>query len=467
MTATAPTPITAVSHIPQLVADLRATFKSRKTLPHAWRAQQLRAVGRMLRERKDDILAALSADLGKSAFEGFLAEIALCEKEVAYMLDNLDKWMQPEKVSTPLAVQPGKSRIYRDPLGVVLIIAPWNYPAQLALLPMIGAIAAGNCVVVKPSEVAANTSQVLAKLIPEYLDTECVKVVEGAVPETTALLEQRWDHIFYTGNGAVGRIVMAAAAKHLTPVTLELGGKCPVIVDRTADLDVAARRVVWGKFFNAGQTCLAPDYILVHDAVADRFTDKLAKTIRAFYGDDARRSKDYARIINERHHDRLTKLLEGCKVVAGGDHDRTDRYIAPTLLRDVSFDAPIMQEEIFGPLLPIHTIGSMAQAIELVNERDKPLALYVFSEDKSVQDDVLSLTSSGGACVNDVVMHFTVPDLPFGGVGESGMGAYHGRASFETFTHKKSVLNKSRHMDLPLRYPPYDDNKAKWLQRLM
>jgi aldehyde dehydrogenase (NAD+) len=466
MTASSASVRTAPAAIPPIVAGLRQAFASGRTRKRGFRLKQLDQLLLMLSERRTELLGALEADLGKSAFEGWLAEVQLMEKEIAHTKKHLGAWMRPQRVTTPLALQPGRARIVSEPLGVALVIAPWNYPLQLAILPLVGAIAAGCCALVKPSEVAANTSRVIAELLPKYLDRECFAVVEGGVPETTALLEQKFDHIFYTGNGAIGRVVMAAAARHLTPVTLELGGKSPVIVDASADLDATARRIVWGKFFNAGQTCVAPDYVLVHRAAEERLVQKLGENIRAFFGEDPRQSKDYGRIINERHHKRLVGLMADGKPAVGGQADAGARYIAPTVLRGVKPDSKLMQEEIFGPLLPVLAVDSVDQAIEFVVARDKPLALYVFGDDE-VAERVLSRTSSGGACVNDCMTHLGVVDLPFGGVGESGMGAYHGKASFDTFSHRKSVLDKSTHLDLPLRYPPYDDNKTKWLKRLM
>ena len=458
---------TAPGAIPTIVEGLRRGFRAGRTRRRSFRLKQLDQLLLMLSERKHELLAALEADLGKSAFEGWLAEVALMEKEIAHTKKHLRSWMRPERVKTPLALQPGQCRIESEPLGVVLIIAPWNYPLQLAILPLVGAIAAGCAAVVKPSEVAASTSRVIAELLPKYLDRECFAVVEGGVPETTALLEEKFDHIFYTGNGTIGRVVMTAAAKHLTPVTLELGGKSPVIVDASADLDATARRIVWGKFFNAGQTCVAPDYVLVHRAAEERLLQKMTAAIRSFFGDDPRQSKDYGRIINERHHKRLTGLLADGEPVCGGAGDAASKYLPPTILRKVNPSSRLMSEEIFGPLLPVLPVDSVDSAIAFVNDRPKPLALYVFTQDDDVARRVLRQTSSGGACVNDTMMHLSVPDLPFGGVGESGMGAYHGKTSFDTFSHRKSVLDKSVHLDLPLRYPPYDDQKAKWLKRLM
>jgi len=350
---------------------------------------------------------------------------------------------------------------------VVLVIAPWNYPAQLALLPLVGILGAGNCAILKPSEVAPATSALLASIIPKYFNSDTLAVVEGGIPETTELLEQRFDHIFYTGNGTVGRIVMAAAAKHLTPVTLELGGKSPCYVDTHANLDVAAKRIVWAKFFNAGQTCVAPDYILAHKDIHDELLERMTAAITAFYGDNIQNSPDYGRIINERHHRRLMDLLKGETLLCGGYGDETIKFIEPTIVRDVSPDSSLMREEIFGPILPVLPIESTDQAIQFILEREKPLALYVFSENKDSYQRVLQQTSSGGACVNDAMTHLSALDLPFGGVGESGMGHYHGKHGFDTFSHQKSVLDKSSRFDLPLRYPPFNDAKAKWLKRLV
>lgn len=453
--------------IPALVKGLRQTFDSGRTRPRAWREAQLVRLDAMLAEKSDDFAAALEADLGKSSFESWMAELAFVRKEIAHTRKHLGRWMRPERVGTPLAYQPGKSMILREPLGVVLIIAPWNYPLQLALGPLVPALAAGNCAIVKPSEVAPRTSEAIAKWLPKYLEPDAVAVVQGAVPETTALLEERFDHIFYTGNGTVGRVVMTAAAKHLTPVTLELGGKSPAIVDASADLDVTARRIVWGKFFNAGQTCVAPDYVLVDRRVEERLLAALVKTLKEFFGDDPKKTRDYSRIVNVRHHRRLVNLIGDGQLVVGGEHDEAERYIAPTILKNVKPSAPIMADEIFGPILPVIAVGSTSEAIDFVNARAKPLALYVFAGDKAASDEVLGRTSSGGACVNDVVLHLAIPELPFGGVGESGMGAYHGKTGFETFSHRKAVLAKVAAMDLPLRYPPFDAKKQSWVRRLM
>lgn len=453
--------------IPGVVARLRETFDSGRTRSLEWRLRQIDGVIRFFEERESEIVAAVQADLGKPAIEAVGAEVRFSIADAKHLRKGLAAWMKPERVSSALATLPATSRIHKDPLGLVLVIAPWNYPVQLAVAPMVGALAAGNCCVVKPSEVAANTSAMIAKLLPQYVDRDAVAVVEGAVPETTELLAERWDHIFYTGNGTVGRIVMTAAAKHLTPVTLELGGKSPCIVDRDIDLAVTARRIVWGKFYNAGQTCVAPDYVLAHEAIHDKLLDQMRSTVVEFFGNDPRQSPDFGRIINERHHARLMALVPSGTPVCGGEGDVSERYIAPTILRDVAPDSAVMADEIFGPILPVLKVADHEEAIRFVNGRPKPLALYVFSSNLAIQDAVVERTSSGGLSVNHAWLHLANHDLPFGGVGESGMGAYHGRASFDTFTHRKSVLRKPFAVDPPLIYPPYSPTKEKWLRRLL
>jgi len=459
---TEPVPDTAA-----LVKGLRAAFNSERTRPIEWRLGQLDALKRMCEEREAEIAEATAQDLGKPAIETFITEIAVTIAEIDYVRRRLRGWMKPERVPTALPAQPGRSYIQREPLGVVLIMGAWNYPFQLTLGPFIAAVAAGNCAVLKPSEIAPHTSALIARLVPQYLDRDCVKVFEGGIGPTTQLLTEQFDHIFYTGSGNVGRIIMEAAAKHLTPVTLELGGKSPTIIDRDADLDVAARRIVWGKFTNAGQTCVAPDYILAHESIKPALISKLKSCIQSFFGDNPRKSSDYGRIVNERHHRRLTKLLGSGRIVHGGEGSESERYLAPTLLDDVSPDSPIMAEEIFGPILPILSIRSIDEAISFVNARPKPLALYVFTSSGESADRVLERTTSGGAVVNHVIMHLAVPGLPFGGVGPSGMGAYHGRHGFEVFSHRKSVLKKPTVLDPPIAYPPYTEGKKRWIRRLM
>ncbi len=445
---------------------LSAHFETGSTKSLSWRFSQLDALEHFLMEREQDILDALHADLRKPAMEAFSSEIGFAISELRLARKNLARWMKPERVRTPWLVMPGRSYIYREPLGVTLIIAAWNYPFHLIVLPLIGAIAAGNCAALKPSELAPHVSALLAKWIPKYFDTKAIRVVEGGPPETTALLRQNWDHIFYTGNGRVGRIVMEAAAKHLTPVTLELGGKSPCIVDESADLDTTAKRIVYGKFFNAGQTCVAPDYVLVHDRVHDALVNRMVATIREFYGDDPKQSTDFSRIINERHHARLSRFLDDADIVTGGETDPSERYIAPTILKNVNEDDALMQEEIFGPILPLISFSSVDSAIGFVNRHAKPVALYLFSREREVQERVLARTSAGGTAINHVWLHFGVPGLPFGGVGESGMGAYHGRHSFETFSHRRSVLKKPTLPDPPLIFPPYTARTMRWLKKL-
>lgn len=462
-----PEPSTPIETIPAIVAGLRSTFDSGRSRPLEWRVRQLEGIERMCRERESEIEAALRADLGKSHFEAYSTEINYTAHEAQLARKRVRGWMRPDRVGTPIVALPGSSRIYKDPLGVVLVIAPWNYPFQLAMAPVVGAVAAGNAVLIKPSEVAPAVSALLARLVPEYLDADAVQVVEGGVAETTALLEARFDHIFYTGNGHVARIVMRAAAEHLTPVTLELGGKSPTIVDATVDLTVAARRIAWAKFTNAGQTCVAPDYVLVLREVHDAFVAKLVETLGEFFGADPQVSPDYGRIINHRHHDRLVPLLGSGTVAVGGQHDRADRYIAPTVLTDVTPDSPVMADEIFGPILPVLPVDDLDAAIAFINARPKPLALYVFSNHGPTQQAVLTRTSSGGAVVNHAVLHLAIAGLPFGGVGESGMGAYHGKHSFDCFTHHKAVLRKPTALDPAFMYPPYTEGKVKLLKRLI
>jgi len=458
------------SPISSIVADLRASFDAGILRTLESRRIQLDQLRRMLAEHEDKILAALEIDLNKAPMEAYATEIGVVVAEIKYALKHLDTWCASEKVKVGLTFKPGSAEIRPEPLGVVLIIAPWNYPAQLLLAPLIAAIAAGNTVVLKPSEVAAATSKVMAELIPQYLDERIVTVVTGGVDETTLLLAERFDHIFYTGNGTVGRIVMGAAAKHLTPVTLELGGKSPAIVTADADIEVAARRIAWGKFVNAGQTCVAPDYVLVDAAVEDRLMGALLRAVHDFYGDDPKASSDYGRIINEKHWDRLTGLLDSGgydSVICGGHGDRAAKFIPPTVLAGVDPGAALMQEEIFGPILPVLPVAGLDEAIAFVNGRDKPLALYVFSANQTSIDRTIALTSSGGVCVNHTVLHVGVGELPFGGVGASGMGAYHGKAGFDTFTHRKSILTKPVRPDPPIMYPPYKGWKYKLLRRVM
>ncbi|MFI4954928.1 MAG: aldehyde dehydrogenase family protein [Gammaproteobacteria bacterium] len=454
-------------HVSATVSHLRGVFNAGKTQPLDYRLEQLAGIQRFLTECQADIYAALQSDLRKPQQEAFTADIAFVLTEIKLTRKKLASWIKPVRVASPLWAQPGKSYIYHEPLGVTLVIAPWNFPIQLAIVPLIGAIAAGNCAILKPSELAPATSKVLATLLPKYVDPDCLQVIEGDAAVATALLAEKFDYIFYTGNGTVGRIVMEAAAKHLTPVTLELGGKSPCIVDQNCDLEVAARRILFGKFYNAGQVCVAPDYVLVHEAVEETLLACMKKTLQDFYGDDPRNSPDYGRIVNDRHFQRIMQLLPGSgEIFVGGNADAQERYIAPTILRHVPIDSPVMQEEIFGPILPIFTVKNIDEAINFVNVRPKPLALYLFTKDQNVQNQVLDKTSSGTVAMNNTIMQFIASPLPTGGVGASGMGSYHGQASFETFSHRKFVLKQSMIIDPPLVYPPYTSGKLKWIKRL-
>lgn len=449
-----------------LLERLRATFRDGRTLKRSWREEQLLALETLLEEREGDFLDALQEDLGKPPMEGWMTELSYVASEARHCRRRLRRWMKPRRVSTPFFAQPGRSWVQPEPLGVVLVMSAWNYPLQIALAPLVAAIAAGNCAVVKPSELAPATSALLARRLPEYLDPDAFAVVEGAVPESTALLKERFDHIIYTGGSAVGRIVMDAAAKHLTPVTLELGGKSPCIVLPDAKLDVAARRIAWGRFMNAGQTCIAPDYVLTDADTEAKLVPLLEKHIRRMFGDDPQASDSYGRIVNRRHFDRLTALLESGEVAVGGRTDPSDRYIEPTVLTGVGTDSPVMGEEIFGPVLPILRTRDLDEAIAHVRDGDKPLAAYLFSGNREAEARFLHSVSAGSVCVNDVIMFSAVPELPFGGVGESGMGAYKGERGFLNFSHRKAVMRRAWWPDIPLRYAPYSRAKFSLLRKL-
>jgi aldehyde dehydrogenase (NAD+) len=452
--------------IAQTVGAARTSFQRGVTRPLSWRRRTLETLREHITASEPALTDALTADLGKPPIEGWVTEIGFVIADIEHTLDNIGLWTRPRRVPTPLVCRPGSSRIVFQPVGVVAVIAPWNYPFHLVVAPMVAAIAAGNAVVGKPSELAPATSAVVAELI-RSLDDPAVGVVVGGVPETTELLAQRFDHILYTGNGRVGRIVMRAAAEHLTPVTLELGGKSPAVVSRHARVETTARRIAWGKFLNAGQTCIAPDYVLVERPVHDELVAALGQSIDEFYGADPQASPDYARIVNDAHFDRLQRLLADGTVVAGGQTDREQRYIAPTVLTEVSRDSPVMEEEIFGPILPVLAVESIDEAIDVVNSGDEPLALYAFSERPDETRRIVARTTSGSACVNGTVVQVGNPNLPFGGVGESGMGAYHGRTGFETFSHRRGVLIRSTRVDPPLAYPPYTPRKQQILRRAL
>ncbi|MFC4499616.1 MULTISPECIES: aldehyde dehydrogenase family protein [Streptomyces] len=426
----------------EVVGRLRATFNTGVTRPLDWRVDQLQRLRALLVENEQELLDALWADLRKNAAEAKMQEIDFTVADIDEALANLESWLQPRPVEVPAHFGPTTTAYTTyDPLGVVLVIAPWNFPLHLLIDPIIGALAAGNTVVAKPSEMSVHTSAVASRLLRQYFDADVLTVVEGGAEETTALLAQRFDQIFYTGNGTVGRIVMAAAAKNLTPVTLELGGKSPVFVAPDADVDETAKRLVGAKFGNAGQQCIAPDYVLADPATAAALVPALRGAVDAQFGPTPQTAADYGRIINERHFDRLTRLLDSGRAAVGGQHDRDDLFIAPTVLTDVDPASPVMQEEIFGPILAVVEVEDLDAAIAFINEREKPLALYAFTESEATKSRLVNETSSGGVAWGQPVMQLLMPGLPFGGVGESGMGRYHGRYSLETFSHLKAVAD--------------------------
>lgn len=432
----------------------RTFFQTGATRPLEFRRAQLRKLENALVANETALLSALHADLRKSAHDAYFGEIGFVLSEIRHATRRLPSWMKPQRRGIPLLAWPGKGVVQPEPFGVALVIGPWNYPLQLLLMPLVGAIAAGNCVVLKPSEFAPHTAAAVARLIRENFAGEYVTLFEGERDVAEALLHERFDKIFFTGSTNVGRIVMTAAAKHLTPVTLELGGKCPCIVCADAPLGVTARRIAWGKFMNAGQTCVAPDFVLADRRVCDELVAALKQTLQQFYGDDPQKSADYNRIINRRHFDRLAAYLTAGRIVHGGQRDEKDLFLAPTLLTDVPSGAPAMQEEIFGPILPVIPFDTLDEVVGMLRERPTPLALYLFTQDRAQQEMVLARTRSGGVCLNDTVVHLAAKNLPFGGLEESGMGAYHGKAGFDCFTHYRSVLQRSFRFDAKFRYPP-------------
>jgi acyl-CoA reductase-like NAD-dependent aldehyde dehydrogenase len=448
-----------------IVSRQRTFFSTGQTRSLEFRLTQLKRLKQAIMQNEAAILAALKADLNKPELEAVLTEIGVI-KEMNDLIKHLHTWVKSKSVPVPLEQFPAWGRIEPEPLGVVLIIGPWNYPFQLMISPLAGAIAAGNCAVLKPSEIAPQTSRVVANLIKETFDSAYITVVEGGVEVSQAVLETKFDHIFFTGGTAIGKIVMAAAAKHLTPVTLELGGKSPCIVDTEIQVEYTARRIIWGKFLNAGQTCIAPDYLLVDHRIKPALVEAMRQAVQEFYGADPAQSPDYARIVSTKHFARLERMLHEGQVVIGGNTDAEQRYIAPTILDQVPLDAEIMQEEIFGPILPIIEYSILAEAIALINSKSKPLALYIFSRDKQFQERILAQTSSGGVCINDTIMQIAASNLPFGGVGDSGIGAYHGKTSFDTFSHYKSVMVKNFWFDLKWRYAPYA-GKLQLFKRLI
>ncbi len=432
----------------------RTFFQTGATRPLEFRRTQLEKLLAALDQNEAALLAALHADLHKSADQAYATEIALVQAEIRHALKNLRRWTAPKRGRTPWFVAPARGWVQPEPFGVALIFSPWNYPLQLLFAPLVSAIAAGNCAVLKPSELAPRTADAMVKLVRENFAEEFISIVTGGVDVAEALLRERFDKIFFTGGTQAGRAVMAAAARHLTPVTLELGGKCPAIVCADAPIELAARRIAWGRFLNAGQTCVAPDFVLVERSVRDAFVAALQKSLREFYGEEPIRSADYGRIVNKRHFDRLVNYLRDGKIVRGGAHDAKDLYIAPTILADVSPTSSVMQEEIFGPILPVLEFDKLEDALALLRTRPTPLAIYVFTRDRDTEKRVLTEARSGGACVNDVVSHMVGTGLPFGGLGESGLGSYHGQSGFEAFTHQRAVMRRALWLDPPFRYPP-------------
>ncbi|WP_424767065.1 aldehyde dehydrogenase [Paenibacillus sp. sgz302251] len=443
-------------------------FEKGCTLDAPFRLEQLKLLKQTILRYEKELIEALRLDLRKSELEAYTTELVIVIQSINHAIKHLKKWMKPLKVKTPIHLFPSRSQLLKEPYGTALIIGPFNYPFQLVIEPLIGAMAAGNCAVLKPSESTPHVSALIKRMIGESFDPAYIRVIEGERETTSALIHAPFDYIFFTGSIPVGKIVMEAAAKNLVPVTLELGGKSPVIVDRTANLELAAKRIVWGKLMNTGQTCIAPDYVLAHEEVKNVLLSKMKEAIRSFYGSDARQTEDYGRIVNERQFDRLVSILQAdqTSIVFGGGSDREELYIEPTLLDNVTWDSASMSEEIFGPLLPIMTYRHLEEALTMIKARPKPLSLYLFTEDKAVERAVLSRASFGGGCINDTVLHAASVHLPFGGVGSSGIGAYHGRYSFDVFSHQKSILIRSSKFEPGFLFPPYA-GKINSIKRLL
>jgi aldehyde dehydrogenase (NAD+) len=437
------------------------------TNTYEWRRHQLRELRRLVVGGESVLEGALAADLGRPRLEGWLTDLAAVTLEIDFALRHLRSWMRPERAKVPVTQLPARARVVRQPLGLVAVVSPWNYPVYLTIAPAVGALAAGNAVVVKPSELAPATSRALAELVATRIDPGVMAVVEGGASIVESIIDAGVDHVVYTGGQAAARAVMAAAARHLTPVTLELGGKNPAIVCADADLRIAARRIAWGRFLNAGQTCVAPDYVLVDAAVEDRFLSHLLETITEYFGVDPKTSDAFARVVDEHHLDRLVRMLDGHggEVLAGGDFDRATCYFAPTVVRAPDPASPLAREEIFGPILVVEPVGSVDEALERIAAHPDPLALYLFTSSRERADDVIHRTRSGGVGVNTTVLQVAIPGLPFGGIGSSGTGAYHGRAGFERFSHARAVFEKSTRLDHPVLYPPYRSWKETLLRK--
>ncbi len=455
-----------MNNMNEAVRKQRLFFEKGITKGIDYRIQNLKTLKQAIVTHEKGIIEALKKDLNKAPFEAYATEIGLVLEELEYIVKHLRNWAKPRKVKTPITHFLSASYQYSEPYGIVLIMSPWNYPFQLTIAPLIGSMAAGNCTIVKPSEYSSHTAEIIERLLSENFDESYITVVRGGREANKTLLDEKFDYIFFTGSVSVGRMVMESASKHLTPVSLELGGKSPCIVDETANLDMAAKRIVWGKYLNAGQTCVAPDYLLVHKNVKNELITKMRKYIEEFYGSDPLNNPDYPKIINDKHFNRLLGLIQNETIAVGGKYNDQTHRITPTVLDNVTWDRPIMQEEVFGPLFPVLEFESLNDVIGTVNHHPKPLALYFFTQDRKREQYVIDNTSFGGGCINDTVVHLATSYMPFGGVGDSGMGGYHGKASFDTFSHQKSILKKSTLFDIPLRYPPYKD-KLKLLKRIM
>ncbi|KEI78106.1 aldehyde dehydrogenase [Clostridium botulinum A2 117] len=444
-----------MENIRNILEKQKSFFDKGYTKDINFRIEALKKLKHNIKINENNIFKALKIDLNKSEFETFITEIGIVYDEINGAIKNIKKWSKPKKVKTPITNLLASSYIYNEPYGVALIMSPWNYPFQLIMAPLVGAISAGNCVLLKPSELAIETEKIIVKIIKDTFSDEYIGVITGGIEESTALLKEKFDYIFYTGGINVGKIVMKAAAEHLTPITLELGGKSPCIVDKDANIDLAARRIAWGKFLNAGQTCVAPDYLVVHRNIKEKLISSIENYIVEFFGENTFESEDYPRIINERHFKRLEGYLKEGKIVSGGNTDINNLYIEPTIIEGINFENRIMEEEIFGPIFPVIEFENIDKVIDIVKNNPKPLALYYFSENKEKQEFIIKNISFGGGCINDTIMHLSTSTLPFGGVGSSGVGGYHGRASFDTFSHKKSILKKSNLIDVKIRYAPF------------
>lgn len=459
--------IKSEQEIIDIVDRQRAFFNTAVTHAYDFRFNQLMKLKSGIKKFESKLSTALKDDLGRPDFEIYATEIGFVLHDLSNTIKYFEKWMRPRRVRTPLLIQPASSHIHYTPLGVNLIISPFNYPISMTFAPLISAIAAGNTAVIKTAEITPTCSRVIQELIDEIFNPEYIAYIPGEVLETTLLLKQKFDHIFFTGSPRVGAIVMAAAAKHLTPVTLELGGKTPCIVHSDAKINIAVNRIVYGKFMNAGQTCIAPDYVMVHQRVKEEFLERIKKRVIDMYGDDASLSPDFGRIVNEQHHRRIVNLIDQNKILVGGQVNKSDRFIAPTIMRDVTLEDRVMSEEIFGPILPVMKYDNFDEISDVISKLPHhPLACYIFSESKAVQRELISRIQFGGGCINHCLQHVVNPNLPFGGVGESGMGSYHGFNGFECFSHKKSILKAASWFDLPLIYPPYQ-RKMSTIRRIM